>query len=179
MGNIFTRAAVNKINADESLTPEQRTEQLMSLYGRALDEGYIGKSAAQAAQETALSNARAEWEKSIPKPNVADSDEYKALQGEYSAYKAMQSARASDEYKDVKPKFFEQVYGMVSRDEGAKPVSEQLEAIRKDYEEYFAAPAAPAQPKPQFGAPTQGSMPKGEEGAVAAFSNAWGFGPKK
>ena len=41
MGNIMTRAAVTKIMADEGLTPEQRTEQIMSLYGRALDDGYI------------------------------------------------------------------------------------------------------------------------------------------
>ena len=179
MGNIFTRAAVGKINADESLTPEQRTEQLMSLYGRALDEGYIGKTAAATAQETALANARAEWEKSIPKPDIKNSDEYKALQGEYEAYRTMQTARASDDYKNVKPKFFETVYGMVKRDEGAKPVAEQLEAIQKEYEEYFQTQQAPATPKPQFGAPTQGSMPKGEEGAVAAFTNAWGFVPKK
>ena len=68
MGNIMTRAALAKIMADEGLTPEQRTEQVMSLYGRALDDGYISKSAAQTAQETALNNAKAEWEKSLEKP---------------------------------------------------------------------------------------------------------------
>ena len=33
--------------------------------------------------------------------------------------------------------------------------------------------------KPSFGAPIEGSMPKGETGAVKGFSDAWGFGPKK
>ena len=89
MGNIMTRAAIGKIMADESLTPEQRTEQVMSLYGRALDDGYVSKSTAQAAQETALTNARAEWEKGLEKPDVKASDEYKALQGQFDAYKAM------------------------------------------------------------------------------------------
>ena len=43
-----------------------------------------------------------------------------------------------------------------------------------------ATPTAAEAPKgPTFGAPTQGSMPKGEESAVTAFTNAWGFGPKK
>lgn len=177
MGNIMTRAALAKIMADENLTPEQRTEQVMSLYGRALDDGYISKSAAQAAQETALNAAKTEWEKNQERPNPKESDEYKALQGEYAAYKTMQAARASDEYKEVKPKFFETVYGMISHDDGAKPVKDQLAEIRGQYEEYFTAQQAGN--KPSFGAPTQGSMPKGDEGAVTQFTNAWGFGPKK
>lgn len=139
MGNIMTRAAVGKIMGDENLTAEQRTEQIMSLYGRALDEGYISKNAAASAQETAITNAKAEWEKGLAKPDPKESDEYKALAGEYASYKEMQTARASDEYKSVKPKFFETVYSKVDRKDGAKPISEQLEAIRKEYEEYFTA----------------------------------------
>lgn len=177
MANIFTRKALSDIMANDGLTPEQRTEQVMSLYGRALDDGYISRSAAQTAQETALNNAKAEWEKSIPKPNVKESDEYKALQGEYAAYKTMQSARNSEDFREVKPKFFETVYGMVQHGDGAKPVKEQLESIKADYEEYFTPKAEP--PKPTFGAPTQGSMPKGDEGAEAQFLKAWGLTPKK
>ena len=174
MGNIMTRAAVTKIMSDEGLTPEQRTEQIMSLYGRALDDGYISKTAAATAQETALNNAKAEWEKNVPKPNVTESNEYKQLQGEFAAYKTMQTARSSEDYREVKPKFFETVYNMISRDEGAKPVKDQLAEIRGNYEEYFT-PAKQEQQKPQFGAPLQGGMPSGNEGAVAAFSNAWNF----
>ena len=177
MGNIMTRAAVSKIMADEGMTPEQRTEQIMSLYGRALDDGYVSKSAALTAQETALNNAKTEWEKNLPKYNAKETDEYKALETEFAAYKTMQSARTSEDFKDVKPKFFEQVYGMLNRTDGAKPVKDQLAEIRGNYEEYFTEQQAP-QPKPTFGAPTQGSMPKGEEGAATAFSKAWGF-PKK
>ena len=177
MGNIFTRKALNDIMANDGLTPEQRTEQVMSLYGRALDDGYISKGAAQTAQETALNNAKADWEKNQVKPNVKESDEYKALQGEYAAYRTMQSARSSEDFKEVKPKFFETVYGMIERGDGAKPVAEQLAGIRKDYEEYFTQQEAPK--KPNFGAPTEGSMPKGNESAVEAFTKAWNFGPKK
>lgn len=179
MGNIMTRAALSKIMADEGLTPEQRTEQVMSLYGRALDDGYISKSAAQTAQETALNNAKAEWEKSIPKPNIKESDEYKALQSEYASYKTMQGARTSEEFKEVKPKFFETVYGMISREDGAKPVKDQLAEIRGAYEEYFTPTEEKPQPKPTFGAPVEGAMPKGDEGAVSAFTKAWGFVPKR
>ena len=177
MGNIMTRAAITKIMADEGLTPEQRTEQVMSLYGRALDDGYISKSAAQTAQETALNNAKTEWEKGLTTPDPKESDDYKKLMGEFDAYKTMQSARASEDFKEVKPKFFETVYGMLKRDEGAKPVKDQLAEIRGSYEEYFTPAAQPQ--KPSFGGPVQGSMPKGDEGAATTFSKAWGFGPKQ
>lgn len=175
MSNIFTRKALNEIMSNEGLTPEQRTEQVFGLYGRALDDGYIAKTAAQQAQQTALDNAKAEWEQSVKHPDPKESDEYKALQGEFTSYKAMQTARGSKEYEGVKPKFFETVYGMVDRSEGAKPVEEQLKGIRENYEEYFNQ----AQPKPNFGAPTQGSMPKGDEGVEAQFMKAWGIAPKK
>jgi hypothetical protein len=176
MAGIMTRAAIGKIMSDEGLTPEQRTEQVMSLYGRALDDGYISKSAALTAQETALNNAKAEWEKTLTKPDAKESDEYKALLGEFAAYKTMQSARASEDFREVKPKFFETVYGMIKRDDGAKSVKDQLAEIRGEYEEYFTE-AKQAQ-KPSFGGPVEGSMPKGNEGAESAFSNAWGFGKK-
>jgi len=176
MGNIMTRAALAKIMSDENLTPEQRTEQVMSLYGRALDDGYVSKSAALTAQETALNNAKAEWEKNLEKPNVKESEEYKALQGQFDAYKTMQNARTSDDFKGVKPKFFETVYGMVDHSDGAKAVKEQLASIRENYEEYFTAEP---QSKPQFGSPDKGKMPTGDEGAENAFSKVWGFVPTK
>lgn len=177
MSNIFTRKALNDIMGNEGLTPEQRTEQVFSLYGRALDDGYIAKGAAQQAQQTALENAKAEWEKSVKVPDPKESDDYKTLQNQFNDYKAMQQARTSEDYKGVKGKFFETVYGMVDRKDGAKPVAEQLADIRKGYEEYFEPEKS--QQKPTFGAPVEGSMPKGDQGAVAAFSQAWGFGPKK
>ena len=67
----------------------------------------------------------------------------------------MQEAKGSEDYKDVKGKFFDTVYGMVEKGEGAKPVSEQLAEIRKNYEEYFNPQAGGGtgdQPKntPQF-----------------------------
>ena len=178
MPNIFTRKALNDIMANEGLTPDQRTEQIFGLYGRALDDGYIAKGAAAQAQETALANAKAEWEKGIQTPDPKESDAYKQLQGQFDAYKAMQQARGSKEYEGVKPKFFETVYGMVDRGDGAKSVEEQLKGIRENYEEYFTG-AQQQNQKPTFGAPTEGSMPKGETGAVKGFADAWGFVPRK
>lgn len=178
MAGIFTRPAISAILADENLTADERLDRIMSLRGRDLDDGYITKSAAKAAQDTALEQAKADWEKNLPKPNVKESDEYKALAGEFDSYKTMQAARTSDDFAGVKPKFFDTVYGMIDRKDGAKSVKEQLEALKKDYEEYFT-PSDPATGKPQFGASTRGSMPTGEQGAVAEFSKAWGYHPQK
>ena len=177
MPKIFTREALNAIMADEALTADQRTERVFALYGRALDDGYIAKTAAAQAQQTALDKAKEEWEKGVKAPDPKESEDYKKLLGEFGDYKAMQQARASEDYKGVKPKFFETVYGMVDRGDGAKPVDEQLKGIRERYEEYFAPDEAPT--KPTFGAPLEGGMPKGDKGAAQAFSDAWGFVPKK
>ena len=178
MAGIFTRTELAKILNNADLTPEERTDQIFSLYGRALDDGYVTKKAAEAAQQAAIQTAQETWQKEQPKVNVTDTDEYKKLQGEFDGYKAKQTALASDAFKDVKGKFRDRVYDLLDRGDGAKSVEEQLAELKKDYEEYFN-PAEPAPTKPQFGAKTQGTMPKGEEGAVAAFSNAWGFVPKK
>ena len=182
MAGIFTRKELAKIMGDENLTPEERVDSIFSLYGRSLDDGYVTRGAAQAAQEAAIKTAQEAWEKEH-KPqeiNVKETQEYKDLLGEYEGYKTRQTARLSDDFKEVKPKFFDMVYDRIDRADGAKPVNEQLADMRKDFEEYFIAPAPaannnPAPKLPQFGARSEGSMPKGEEGAVAAFTNAWHF----
>ena len=177
MAGIFTRPEIAKILNNADLTPEERADQIFSLYGRALDDGYVTKKAAEAAQKAAIDTAKQEWEKNTPKPNVLESEEYKNLQGEFEGYKAKQTARNSADFAGIKPKFFDRVYDLIDRSEGAKSVPDQLAELKKEYEEYFN-PADPAPAKPMFGAKTEGAMPKGEEGAVAAFTNAWGF-PKK
>jgi hypothetical protein len=181
MAGIFTRKEIAKILSNDDLTPEERTDQIFSLYGRALDDGYVTKGAAQAAQDAAIKTAKEAWAKEQKAVDVKETPEYKELLGQFDGYKTKQSARTSAEYADVKPKFFDRVYDLIDRADGAKPVTEQLADLRKDYEEYFTTKAAadPEPNKPQFGSKPEGSMPKGETGAVAAFSNAWGFNPKK
>ena len=79
MAGIFTRKAIAAILNDEALTPEERTDQLFSLYGRALDDGYVTKSAAQAATNAAVETAKAEAVKDFKLPDVKESPEYKDL----------------------------------------------------------------------------------------------------
>ena len=178
MSNIFTRKALNELMGNEGLTPEQRTEQVFGLYGRALDDGYIAKSAAAQAQETALANAKTEWEKSITRPDPKESEEYKALQGQFDAYKAMQKARGTEDYKRVKDKFFETVYGMIDRGDGAKPVSEQMAQIESQWGEYFnpAQEKEPPRNTPQYSKQPgrTGTNPTSEEDKLfQQLTNSW------
>jgi hypothetical protein len=179
MAGVFTRKALTDILNNGDLTPEERADQIFSLYGRALDDGYVTKGAAQAAQDAAIKTAQEAWQKDQKPANIKESPEYLELQKEFDGYKTKQTARTSAEYADVKPKFFDRVYELVDRADGAKPVSEQLAELKKNYEEYFTVPQNPEPNKPQFGSRPEGTMPKGEEGAVAGFANVWGFAPKK
>ena len=172
MAGIFTRKAISSILNDEALTPEERTDQLFSLYGRAIDDGYVTKQAATAQADEAKANALKEYKA----PDAKESEDYKALQSEYDSYKAMQQARTAKEFAEVKPKFFETVYKLVDRSEGAKPLEDQLTAIRGKYEEYFSETKEEG-PKPAFGTPPQGSVPSGKTGP--SFADTWGFVPQK
>lgn len=182
MAGIFTRKEISKILGDENLTPEERADQIFSLYGRALDDGYITKGAADAAQKAAIETAKEAWAKEQKPVNVKETPEYIDLLNNFEGYKTKQTARTSADYAEVKPKFFDRVYDLIDRADGAKPVTDQLADLKKEYEEYFIPekPAETPAPKfPQFGAKPEGTMPKGDEGAVAEFKNAWGFTPKK
>lgn len=151
MAGIFTRPKLTEILQDEALTIDERLDRIMSMRGKDLDEGYVTKTLAKETTESAVEAAKAEWEKNAPKPNILESEEYKALQGEFNAYKARQNARGSEEYKEVNGKYFDMVYNMVDRGEGAKAESEQIAEIKEKYPEMFTAPPAPA-PKntPQY-----------------------------
>ena len=171
MAGIFTRKQLSAILAEET-TPEEKADAIFSLYGRALDDGYVTKAAALADKEAAVEAAK----KDVKLPPITESSEYKALKAEFDGYKAMNNARTSADFSTVKPKFFEAVYNKLDRSEGAKPVKEQLDTIKQTYEEYFLPTEEP--PKaPVFGAQTKGEPPKGEEGA--AFGKYWNFVPRK
>ena len=171
MAGIFTRKTLSAILAEET-TPEEKADAIFSLYGRALDDGYVTKAAALADKEAAVEAAK----KDVKLPPITETGEYKALQAEFDGYKAMNNARNSADYSTVKPKFFEAVYNKIDRSENAKPVKEQLENIKQTYEEYFLPTEEP--PKvPVFGAQTKGEPPKGDEGA--AFGKYWNFVPRK
>jgi hypothetical protein len=178
MAGIFTRKAIASILNDEQLTPEERTDHLFSLYGRAIDDGYVTKAAADAAKNEAIAEAKAQAIKDFKAPDAKESEEYKKLLAEYEGYKTKQAAKDSEDFAGVKSKFFDVVYDKLDRSEKAKPVKEQLAELAEKYEEYFKPVEQPVQPsRPQFSAQAQGELPKGNQ--TPSFMESWGYMPKK
>ena len=140
MAGIFTRPALDKIMNNADLTPEQRTEQVFSLYGRALDDGFISKSAAEDAKNSAVEAAKASFK--APDPvDPKTTPEYMELLNERDMLRAI----GGDDFARVKPKFREQVYGMLERgDNGFKTgkgwqewTPEQMQASNTGLREYL------------------------------------------
>lgn len=177
MAGIFTRKAITDIlNSEDDIT--EKVAQIMSLNGRNLENSYVSKAIAEEEKQNAVENALANAKNSVESPDVKGSEEYKALESSFNAYKAKQAARGSDDFKSVKSKFFDVVYDKIDMTEGAKPIDEQLATIRKDYEEYFTPTEQPEQPnKPTFGGETTGNMPTGYE--KGSFAKQWGYGKRK
>lgn len=144
MANIYTRNEVDKIIRNSELTDEQKTEQLFALYGRALDDGYVSKRAAEDAKNQAVESAKAGFK--VPEPvDPKTTPEYMEIVRERDMLRAI----GGDDFSKVKPKFRETVFGMLDRGEKAAAVADQLTGIKEKYEEYFI-PEAPENndPKP-------------------------------
>jgi hypothetical protein len=149
MAGIFTRGALDKIIRNGELTEEQKTEQLFALYGRALDDGYISKSAAEEARQAAVEAAKAGLK--VPEPvDPKTTPEYLEILKERDMLRTI----GGDDFAQVKPKFREQVFGMLDRGDKAAAIADQLTGIREKYEEYFTVEQQqkPDEPKktPQF-----------------------------
>ena len=144
MAGIFTRPALDKIMNNGDLTPEQRTEQVFALYGRALDEGYVSRQAAEDAKNQAVEAAKAGFK--VPDPvDPKTTPEYMEIVKERDMLRAI----GGDDFQTVKPKFRETVFGMLDRGEKAAAVADQLTGIKEKYEEYFLPGEQPADAKPQ------------------------------
>lgn len=147
MAGIFTRPAIDKIQNNPDLTPEQKTEQIFSLFGRALDDGYISRSAAEEAKTAAVEAAKAGIK--IPEPvDPKTTPEYVEIARERDMLRAI----GGEDFQSVKPKFRETVFGMLDRGEKAATIADQLSGIKEKYDEYFIPEKEPDQPKntPQF-----------------------------
>ena len=173
MAGIFTRGELDKILNNAELTTEQKTERIYSLYGRSLDDGYISKSAAEEAKNQAVEAAKAGIK--IPEPvDPKTTPEYLAVVKERDMLRAI----GGDDFQRVKPKFREQVYGMLETGENAGGIADQLTGIREKYEEYFLPDKEPEQPKntPQFSQNPgrTGTNPESEEDKlVKQLSEQW------
>lgn len=147
---------------------KEQIEYIMTESGRSLASNYTLKSDVQAQIDAAVAAAK-------PEPiDPKTTKDYLDIVRERDMLRAVNG----EEFAQVKPKFRETVFGMIDRSEGAKPIQDQLNSIKEQFEEYYI-PDQPKDPKPQFGSPDKGKMPTGEQGDAAKFTEAWGFGPKK
>ena len=161
----FTRKALAGLGLDEELI-----EKVMTLHGTSMSD-FIPKSELK----SKIDEAVAEAQKNAPAPNIKDSEDYKTLQADFENYKKKIETASELKKGGVKEKFIDNVYSLLTED---KPASEQLEAIREKYEEYFDTNNSPTQANaPQFGANVQGQMPSGSKSP--SFMDGWDFIPKK
>ena len=177
MANIYTRNEVDKIIRNSELTDEQKTEQLFALYGRALDDGYVSKRAAEDAKNQAVEAAKAGFK--VPEPvDPKTTPEYMEIAKERDMLRAI----GGDDFAKVKPKFRETVFGMLDRGEKAAAIADQLSGIKEKYEEYFLPTEQPKdetdQPKntPMFSQNPgrAGTNPDSEEEKLyKQLSDAW------
>lgn len=153
MAGIFTRPAIDKIENNPELTPEQRTEQIFSLFGRALDEGYVSRRDAEEAKNQAVEAAKAGFK--VPEPiDPKTTPEYQEIARERDMLRTI----GGDDFTKVKPKFREQVFGMLDRGEKAQAIADQLNGIRENYEEYFLPDDQP-KPEPPKNSPVYSQNP--------------------
>ena len=158
----------------KGLTDEQ-VDFILNEGNRALASDYVLRSQVQEQIDQALQSA--------PQPvKPTETEEYKALMQQnqhISQERDMLRAIGGEDFAGVKPKFREQVFGMLDRAEGAKTVAEQLQGVREKYEEYFTPEDSAPQVKPSFGAATTGGMPTGKTSQAQEFLTAWGYDKKE
>ena len=159
----FTRKALAGLGLNEELI-----EKVMTLHGTSMSD-FVPKSELK----TKIDEAVAEAQKNAPAPNIKESDDYKALQADFDSYKKKIETSSELKKGGVKEKFIDNVYSLLTED---KPASEQLDAIREQYEEYFDSEPSSKQNASQFGAQVQGSMPSGNK--ATTFEDVWGITKK-
>ena len=134
----FTREAVGNIIANPELTEEQKREQIFTLYGSALDEGYVSRRQAEEMKTQAIEATKAEFK--VPDPvDPKTTPEYIELQTERDMLRTI----GGEDFAHVKPKFREQVFGMLDRSEKAPAIADQLNGLREKWEEMFVPAETP------------------------------------
>ena len=143
--------------------PEDKVDAIMAERNRTLSD-YIPKTDVQGQIDAAIAEAQKTWKG----PDVTETKEYQDLKAQLDMREAIDSA----DYAGVKPKFRKTVYGMIDRADGAKPIADQMNSIKEQYEEYFSPEQVETPPTaPQFGSADTGAMPKGN--AKPSIEDIW------
>ena len=171
----FTREAVGKIIGNAELTEDQKREQIFTLFGSALDEGYVSRRQAEEMKNQAVEETKAGFK--VPDPvDPKTTQEYLELQTERDMLRAING----EDFQSVKPKFREQVFGMIDRSKEAPAIADQLTGIREKYDEYFVPAETPKDDQkkntPQYSQNPAGDRtnPESEEDKIfKQMSEAW------
>jgi len=144
---------------------DEQIEWIMTEAGRSLAANYVTKSDSEAAIEAAKA--------AIPEQDPTKSDAYLKL----AAKTAKLEAFSGTDFAGVKAPYKDMIWGQLDHEEGHKPYAEQLTTIKETMPDLFTAAEQEEKEepqKPQFGAPTGGSLPKGDK--APSFADVWGFG---
>lgn len=171
----FTREAVGKIIGNAELTEDQKREQIFTLFGSALDEGYVSRRQAEEMKNQAIEDTKAGFK--VPDPvDPKTTQEYLDLQTERDMLRTING----EDFQSVKPKFREQVFGMIDRGEKAPAIADQLNGLREKWEEMFISAESPKDDQkkntPQYSQNATGDRtnPETEEDKIfRQMSEAW------
>lgn len=145
--------------------PEDKVDAIMAERNRTLGD-YIPKADADKQLQEELAKVKA--------PAVTEAPEYIDLQSKYAKLEAFQS----DDFSNVKKPYRDMVWEHLDHGEKHKAYAEQITKMAEEMPDLFnAAEPQKEEPKPNFGAPTEGTMPSGKTGP--AFMDTWNFVPKK
>lgn len=147
--------------------PEDQVDAIMAERNRTLQD-YIPKADVQTQIDAAVQAAHVEPE------DPTKSEAYLKL----AAKAAKLEAFGGTEFASVKAPYRDIIWEKLDHAEKHKPYAEQLTELQSSLPDLFIAAENPEEPpKPQFGASTGGTMPKGE--GAPSFGDVWGFVPKK
>lgn len=147
--------------------PEDQVDAIMAERNRTLQD-YIPKADVQAQIDAAVQAAHVEPE------DPTQSEAYLKL----AAKAAKLEAFGGTDFQGVKAPYRDIVWEKLDHAEKHKPYADQLAELQAQLPDLFVAEAKTEEPpKPQFGAPTGGSVPKGD--GAPSFGDLWGFTPKK
>jgi hypothetical protein len=147
--------------------PEDQVDAIMAERNRTLQD-YIPKADVQAQIDAAVQAAHVDPE------DPTQSEAYLKL----AAKAAKLEAFGGEEFSSVKAPYRDIIWEKLDHAEKHKPYAEQLTELQGSLPDLFIAAEKPEDPpKPQFGAPTGGTMPKGD--GAPSFGDLWGFVPKK
>lgn len=162
------RTEINKYGLDETKANEL-LESIMSMFGASTAD-MISKEDLEELKQTAIKEAL----KDQPN-NFKDSKDYQEMSAKIQEYEKKDTIRTLTD-KGVKNEKYAEM--LMSKLDAEKDFDEQMASFKEEYADMFNVEhdeQIEEPGKPQFGAKTQGEMPKGKEGT--SFGSVWGFVP--